>query len=85
MNKWLFHQMNLQELRTRNLSATVTRGSNFVEEKVFLFYHRQDSRPVHVSFFTSSMLPSRCIRSHIAQQVNCNALSMFKALNKCFQ
>ena len=56
-----------------SLSATVTQVSYFVEENLFLFLHRQGS-------------PSRGIQSLIAQHVkyvNHNALSMFKALNKC--
>ena len=72
MNNWLFHQNGFT--RT-SLSATVTRISNFVEENVFLFLHRQGS-------------PSGCILSLIAQHLkygNRNALSMFKALNKCFK
>ena len=71
MNKWLFHQNGCT--RT-SLSATVTRVSNFVEENLFLFLHRQGS-------------PSQCIQSLIAQHVKYVkriALSMFKALNKYF-
>ena len=52
MNKWLFHQNGLTRA---SLSATVTGVSNFVEENVFLFLHRQVS-------------PSRCIQSLIAQR-----------------
>ena len=74
MNTWLFYQNGFT--RT-SLSATVTLVSNFGEENVCVFFlHRQGS-------------PSRCIQSRIAQQqvkyVNCNALSMFKALNKGFK
>ena len=76
MNKWLFHQNGFT--RT-SLSATETRVSNFVEEKVCVcaFLHRQGS-------------PSGCIKftRGVAQQVkyvNRNALSMFKALNKGFR
>ena len=71
MNKWLFHQNGFSGT---SLLATVTRERNLIEENVFLFLHRQGS-------------PSRCIQSPIAQHVkyaNRNALSMFKALNKCF-
>ena len=55
MYKWLFHQNGFT--RT-SLSATLTRVSNFVEEKVclFVFLHRQGS-------------PSGCIQSLNAQQV----------------
>ena len=66
-----FHQNGFA--RT-SLSATVTRVSNFVGKNVFLFLNRQGS-------------PSWCIQSLIGQYVkyvNRNALSMFKALNKCF-
>ena len=71
MNKWLFHQNGFT--RT-SLSPTVTRVSNFVEENVCGFLHRQSS-------------PSRWIQSLIVptqqvEYVNRNALSMFKALNK---
>ena len=71
MNKCLFHQ---NRFTRTSLSVTVSRVSNFVEENVFLFLHRQGS-------------PSLCIQSLIAQHfkyVNRNALSMFKALNKRF-
>ena len=74
INSALINEYQYGFTRT-SLSATVTRvRSNLVEENVFLFLHRQGS-------------PSRCIQSLIAQHVkyvNRNALSMFKALNKCF-
>ena len=70
MNKWLFHQNGFT--RT-SLSATATRVSNFVEENVFLFFflHGQDKA-------------TRPGASQHVTYVNRNALSMFKALNKCF-
>ena len=58
-----------------SLSATITRESNLFEENVILFLHCQCS-------------PSPCIQSRIAQHLkyaNPNALSMFKAVNKCFK
>ena len=70
MNKWLFYQNGFT--RT-SLSATVTGVTNFVEENEFLFLHCQG-------------FPSGSIQSLNAQHVkyvNRNALSMFKALNKC--
>ena len=76
MNKWLYHQNGFT--RT-SLSATVARVSNFDEESVFLFLHRQGSpRAPRPGAFSQS-----CIALH-AKYVNRNALSMFKALNKCF-
>ena len=77
MNKWLFHENGFT--RT-NLSATVTRVSNFVEENVYVW---RVSTPV----FTSSRLPvpvdsvTQCPTQQV-KYVNRNALSMFNALNK---
>ena len=73
MNKWLFHQNGFT--RT-SLLATVTRVSNFVEEKVCLW-----------CVFTSSglLIPVDSVTQCPTQQVkyvNRNALRMFKALNK---
>ena len=60
MNNSLFHQNGFS--RT-NLLATVTRVSNFVEENVFLFLHRQGSPaiPVHsVTYCMSIAMHSAC-------------------------
>ena len=55
MNKWLFHQNGFT--RT-SLSATVTRESNSVDENVclFVFLHRQGSRPDAFSHSLPNML-----------------------------
>ena len=61
-----------------SLSATVTRVSNFVEENVCVccfFYIVKAPRPGGLSH-------SFC-RTQQVKYVNRNALSMFKALNKC--
>ena len=72
MNKRLFHQNGFT--RT-SLSATVTRVSNFVEENVCVWcvLHRQGSPSGCQSLFSTQQV----------EYVNRNALSMFKALNKC--
>ena len=72
MNKWLFHQ---NRFTRTSLSATVTQVSNFVEENVCV-----------CGVFTSSRLPdpvsvTQCPTQQV-EYVNCNALSMFQALNK---
>ena len=73
MNKCLFY---LNGSTRTNLSATVTRVSNFVEENVCVWCVLTSSRlPVLVDSVTEC--PTQQVK-----YVNRNALSMFKALNK---
>ena len=61
MNKWIFHQNRLTKI---SLSATVSRVSNFVEENVFLFLHRQGSPfqciQLLIDFPTRQICQSQC-------------------------
>ena len=83
MNKWLFHQNGF----TRTcLSATVTRVSNFVEENVCVCVCVCVCVSVCVFYIAKTPHPggfshSFC-RTQQVKYVKCNALSMFKALNK---
>ena len=72
MHKWLFHQNGFT--RT-SLSATVTRVSNFVEEYVCVVFFTSSRHPIPVD--STTQCPTQQVK-----YVNCNALSMFKALNK---